>query len=206
MPASRSDWDAKYRLAADSPAAEPTSIVRELLPLLPCGSALDLACGTGRHTLLLAARRQPVTALDWSGVALDILEARARAAHLPVRRIGSFGKTAKNPHSGIELMQADLERIALPEHAFDLILCVQYLQRLLFAQISRALRPGGVLLFETFTRAQVEFASGPRNPAHLLETGELRDAFPELRMLFYRELRAGQGIASLLAQRPSRIA
>lgn len=205
MPASRSDWDAKYRLAADSPAAEPASIVRELLPLLPRGPTLDLACGTGRHTLLLAARRQPVTALDWSSVALDILEARARAAHLPVHRIGSLGKAAKNPHFGIELLQADLERIELPERTFDLILCVQYLQRSLFAQISRALHRGALVLFETFTRAQLEFASGHRNPAHLLETGELRTAFPELRVLFYRELRAGQGIASLLAQKQNRM-
>jgi len=60
-----------------------------------------------------------------------------------------------------------------------------------------------VLLFETFTQAQLEFAGGPRNPEHLLEMGELRNAFPELRVLFYGELRAGQGIASLLAQKPA---
>jgi len=54
---------------------------------------------------------------------------------------------------------------------------------------------------ETFTSAQLEFAGGPRNPAYLLETGELRDAFPGLRVLFYRELRAGQGIASLIARK-----
>jgi hypothetical protein len=67
--------------------------------------------------------------------------------------------------------------------------------------MARALRPDGVLMFETYTRAQLEFAGGPRNPAYLLETGELREAFPELRVVFYRELRAGQGIASLLAQK-----
>jgi hypothetical protein len=59
MPSSQSEWDAKHRLAAQAPAAEPAGIVRELLPLLPTGHALDLACGTGRHTLLLA--RAPST-------------------------------------------------------------------------------------------------------------------------------------------------
>jgi len=43
---------------------------------------------------------------------------------------------------------------------------------------------------------------GPRNPNYLLERGELRTAFPGLRNLFYRELRAGKGIASLIAVKP----
>lgn len=202
MPSSPSDWDAKHRLAAEAPIAEPASIVRELLPLLPRGPALDLACGVGRHTLLLAMRGQHVTAVDWSSVALDILEARGHAARMPVHRASAIDGKQRATHRGIGLWQTDIERVKLPEQSFELVLCIQYLQRSLFPQISRALRPGGVLLFETFTRAQLEFAGGPRNSEHLLEMGELRIAFPELRVLFYRELRAGQGIASLLAQKP----
>jgi hypothetical protein len=68
--------------------------------------------------------------------------------------------------------------------------------------MERALAPGGMLLFETYTRAQREILGGPKNPDHLLEQGELRTAFPSLRLLFYRELRAGKGIASLIAQKP----
>jgi tellurite methyltransferase len=202
MPSSQSDWDAKHRLAAAGAPAEPVSIVRELLPLLPRGPALDLACGTGRHTLLLAERGQHVVGVDWSNVALNILEARAQATHFSVDRLSPMERAGRRRRRGIQLLHANLEQVKLPEHAFDLILCFQYLQRSLFPQISRALRPGGVLLFETFTRAQLEFEGGPRNPSHLLETGELREAFPALRALFYRELRAGQGIASLLAQKP----
>src|SRR5712692_270846 len=86
MPASLSEWDAKHQAAAEEPSPEPASFVRELLPLLPLGPALDLACGTGRHTLLLAARHQPVTAIDGSCVALEIIEERARASNQPVRR------------------------------------------------------------------------------------------------------------------------
>ena len=80
-------WDDKHRAAANGQAAEPASFVRELLPLLPRGPALDLACGTGRHTLLLASRRQHVTAVDGSPVALEILERRAREARHLVRRV-----------------------------------------------------------------------------------------------------------------------
>ena len=201
MPSSQSDWNAKHRLASEAPPPEPASIVRELLSLLPAGPALDIACGTGRHALLLAERGQHVTAIDFSTVALDILEVRARDTRVPVRRSKSFREAMRSFRGGLELMQADLQRTEFPERCYDLILCIQYLQRSLFRQMARALRPDGVLLMETFTRAQLEFPGGPRNPAYLLETGELREAFPELSVLFYRELRAGQGIASLVAKK-----
>jgi tellurite methyltransferase len=197
------DWDARHRAAALGTPDVPASFVRELLPLLPTGPALDLACGAGRHTLLLAARQQEVTAVDSSSPGLDILERRARESGLAISRTRSPGKIIASGH-GIDLIHADLERAILGVDSFALILCVQYLQRSLFGQMERALAPGGMLLFETYTRAQLEFSGRPRNPDHLLELGELRIAFPSLRLLFYRELRAGKGIASLIAQKPSR--
>jgi len=200
MAASASDWNAKYLAAAEEPSAEPAEFVRELLPLLPLVPALDLACGAGRHTLLLAARQQPVTAVDSSDVALEMLEKRARASHYVVSRIERAAQVGHRQH-GIQIWHANLEEVNLPRQAFSLVVCVHYLQRSLFAQIERALVPGGVLLFETYTVAQLEFAGGPRNPNYLLESGELRTAFPALRSLFYRELRAGKGIASLIAQK-----
>ena len=202
MSSSQSDWDEKYRLTAAAQPAEPASIVRELLPLLPRGPALDVACGMGRHSLLLGARGQHVTAVDWSREGLEVLDARARAEGIPIRRISSVEQIVKRHHGGIDLVQADLEQLRLPENTFELILCVQYLQRSLFSGLERALRPGGFLLVETFTQAQLAFNGGPRNPEYLLNSGELRNAFPELRVIFHRELRAGQGIASLLARKP----
>jgi SAM-dependent methyltransferase len=200
MAASASEWNARHRAAAVEPPAEPAEFVRELLPLLPLGPALDLACGTGRHTLLLASRQQHVTAVDSSDVALEILARRAQASHYAVSRIERAARLAHRQH-GIQIWHANLEEVNLPSQAFSLVVCVNYLQRSLFPQIERALIPGGVLLFETYTVAQLEFAGGPRNPRYLLESGELRAAFPALRNLFYRELRAGKGIASLIARR-----
>jgi tellurite methyltransferase len=193
------EWDDRHRASAQAPAIEPASFVVELLPLLPRGPALDLACGTGRHTLLLAARQQPVTAVDRSSVGLDILGRRALASGLKTNRVRDTPSLAPS-RGGIELVEADLERAVLPANSFALILCVQYLQRSLFDSMARALAPGGMLLFETYTRAQLEFSGGPRNPEHLLQHGELREAFSSLRLVFYRELRAGKGIASLIAQ------
>jgi SAM-dependent methyltransferase len=200
MPASTSQWDAKHRAAAEEPPAEPAGFVVELLPLLPLGPALDLACGTGRHTLLLASRQQAVTAVDSSSMALEILEQRARDLHRAVTRIKRPAHIA-NRRQGIQLWQADLEEVSLPSETFSLVICVNYLQRSLFSQIERTLAPGGMLLFETYTMAQLDFAGGLRNPNYLLQLGELRSAFPGLRGLFYRELRAGKGIASLIAQK-----
>jgi SAM-dependent methyltransferase len=200
MPANVTEWDARHREAAQNALAEPASIVSEWLPLLPLGPVLDLACGIGRHALLLAARGQSVTAVDWSGTALDILENRARRAKFHVTRVDAAA-IGESRTRGIRLVQANLEELRLPEAAFSLILCLQYLQRSLSPQMARALRPGGMLLFETFTRAQLSYSDGPHNPAYLLEPGELRMAFPELHVLFYRELNAGQGIASLVAER-----
>ncbi|HXN53996.1 MAG TPA: class I SAM-dependent methyltransferase [Candidatus Acidoferrum sp.] len=201
MTASAPEWNAKYRAEAEKSPPEPAGFVRELLPLLPLGPALDLACGTGRHTVLLASRHQPVTAVDSSAVALEILERRAHASHCEVTRMERAAQGANRRH-GIQLWQADLEEVSLPAQAFPLVLCVNYLQRSLFSQIERTLVPGGVVLFETYTLAQLEFPGGPRNTNYLLEPGELRTAFPALRILFYRELRAGKGIASLIAQKP----
>jgi tellurite methyltransferase len=198
--ANSTEWDERHRAAATTPAPEPASFVQELLPLLPAGPALDLACGAGRHTLLLAARHQHVTAIDQSAVALDLIEERARAANLRAQRAPRI-MAMVDLQPGIHLVQADLEHITLPPNSFALILCVHYLQRSLFRQMERALALGGMLLFETFTRAQLEFEGGPKNPEYLLDRGELRTAFPALRLVFYRELRAGKGIASLLAQK-----
>ena len=186
----------------------------ELWSLLPVGPVLDLACGRGRNALFLAGQGtgqgagdgaehgRHVTAVDWSGAALDILEERAKAQNIAVRLIQRIDETKTPTRTGIDLLQADLEAMALPANRYSMILCVRYLQRSLFPQISRALRPGGMLLFETYTRAQLDFSGGPRDPAHLLNPGELRRVFPELETVFYRELRAGQGIASLAAQKP----
>ena len=219
MPSSPSNWDAKHCLAASEGVEAPAGILTELWPLLPAGAALDLASGRGRNALFLAEHGRHVTAVDWSRVALDILEEGAKALQIPVRRLQRIeevkqtaslrnsgqteGRSCQQPtQAGIDLLQTDLETVALPANRYSVILCIRYLQRSLFPQICRALLPGGMLLFETYTKAQLDFSSGPRDPAYLLDTGELRRAFPELEVLFYRELRAEQGIASLAARKP----
>jgi len=196
-------WDARYREASDEPLEPPASIVEELLPLLRRGDALDLACGSGRHALLLAQNGFRVLAIDASEPALELAAKRALEAGIDVCRVDRFGEEKQGAARGITLLKAELESSSLPGASFDLILCVHYLQRSLFPQIQHALRPGGMLVFETFTKHHLEFGAVPRNPDFLLGPHELHNALPCLRTIFYRELRAGKGIASLLAQRAS---
>lgn len=202
MPTSQPEWDSKHSLAASAAVEAPAGILTELWPLLPAGAALDLACGRGRNALFLVEHGRHVTAVDWSWEALEILEGRAKALKIPVRRIQRMDEAKQMTRAGIDLLQSNLEAVELPANRYSVILCVRYLQRSLFPQICRALRRGGMLLFETYTKAQLDFSGGPRDPAHLLNIGELHRAFPELEMVFYRELRAEQGIASLAARKP----
>jgi SAM-dependent methyltransferase len=206
MPSAR-EWNTRYTDATYRAAAEPDSFLIECLPFLPPGRALDLACGAGHNAIALAERGWRVTAIDFAGAALDLAEAAAHQRKLSCRRtIASrvpdkfFANAPK-----LLLVQSDLESFLLPKSAFNVILCLRYLQRSLFPALERALRPAGALIFETFTDEQLPFSTGPRNPQHLLRANELHESFPSLTHLFYREYKCSdavppEALASLLAR------
>ena len=113
MPASQSEWDAKHRLAAEAPRCEPASIVRELLAAASAraGAGPRLRYGTA-HAAARCARHQHVTAVDWSGAALDILESVRAGQALPVHRVRQRRTESASPRTrGIDLVQANLEEI-----------------------------------------------------------------------------------------------
>lgn len=165
----------------------PTDWLTGHVSLLPSeGEALDLACGRGRHALWLAGRGLRVTALDRSAEAIASLTDAARLQGLRV-------------HARV----ADLEQgdAPLPQAAFDLIVAVRYLHRPLFPAIIAALRPGGLLIYETFTRAQARRGK-PTNPDFLLEPGELRTLTAGLTVLDEREGEFGnRDIASIVCRK-----
>lgn len=185
------------------PIDEPASILIEVLPILPHGRALDIACGAGRNAVFLASKGWDTTAIDSSPAGLTLARSAAQSASIPVSTSAvlpaSLAKNALPGKGRLILIEADLDTCILPVQHFDLVVCTNYLQRSLFSSIENALRTAGVLIYETYTRAQLQFSEGPRNPDSLLRQGELREAFPTLTILFYRELSAGKGIASLLA-------
>lgn len=170
----------------------PASLLLEAQHLLPKGGkALDIAMGSGPNAIYLATLGFQVTGIDLSAEAVALC--RQRAAEQGV---------------AVDAIVADLERTPLPRETYDLIVNFYYLQRDLAPQIIAALRPSGVLLFETYTLDQLRLDYGPRNPDFLLRPGELRQMFSGLEELFYREgiIVEGRGpkaVASLVARKPA---
>ena len=98
----------------------------------------------------------------------------------------------------------DLERegTTLGNASYDAIVVVHYLHRRLFPALRDALRPGGVLVYETFTLAQAE-RGRPTNPDFLLEPGELRELVQPFEIMVEREGDfEGKMLASVIARRP----
>ena len=157
---------------------------RSLLPAT--GDSLDLACGSGRHAIWLAEQGFRTLAVDRDAVA-----------------IGGLSQEAARRGLSIETRVVDLEsgETFLGPDSFDLIVVVHYLHRPLFPSLVSALRPGGVLVYETFTRAQAARGK-PTNPVFLLESGELADLVRPLTILVSREGDfEGRMIASVIATR-----
>ncbi|HEB89351.1 MAG TPA: class I SAM-dependent methyltransferase [Deltaproteobacteria bacterium] len=164
------------------------------------GPVLDLACGRGRHSLAAAALGLDVLALDRDRDSLDVL-ARQGEAWRSRAAPGSFGR--------IRTLCADLESGASPPleaDSFGAILVFRYLHRPLCPWIETRLAPGGLLLYETFTRDQRRLGWGPRRNEFLLEKGELPRLFPGLRIERFEEGPSGDEkpaqTARLLARRP----
>jgi tellurite methyltransferase len=179
MPASRARWNARYLAQAAGPAGpQPWLVAHESL-LPPTGLAFDLAMGLGGSAGWLAER-------GWRAAGADISEVAVRRAKVRWPALLAF--------------VADLEHLVLPVYAFDLLLDFYYLDRALWPRFRRALRPGGLLMLETFVSLPGTADPGI-NPAYLLQPGELRAAFGDWEVLDYREgERGGRPVAGVVAR------
>lgn len=131
----------------------PSAWVERFAPLIPSGEVLDLACGGGRHSRVLAGFGHAVLAVDRDRQALE----------------ASAGQ-------GIKVEQIDLEQEGMiwPFEAdrFAGIVVTNYLHRPLFPHLFRSLAWNGVLICETFAQGNEHFGK-PSNPQFLLARGEL---------------------------------
>lgn len=148
-------------------ALTPSPWVARFAPLIIAGgSVLDVACGYGRHARFLAARGHPVLAVDRDEAALAAL---------------STG-------DGIEVCRADLEGDTwpLPGRQFHAVVVTHYLHRPLFADLLAALRPDGVLIYETFAEGNAAFGK-PARPDFLLAPDELLQRAATLRIVAFEQ-------------------
>ena len=130
----------------------------------PHATALDLACGAGRHMRWLQAQGLKVTGVDRSP------EAIAACTGLG------------------ELICADIENgpWPLPSRQFGAVVVTNYLWRPLLPTVLASLAPGGVLIYETFAQGH-ETVGRPSRADFLLRPGELLQAFGTLRTVAYED-------------------
>jgi tellurite methyltransferase len=166
----RANWEERHREAMPG---EPEPSVIEMLPLLPRGMALDVAAGTGRNAIALARAGCRVVTADFSLTGMRRLAEIARRENLAISPV-----------------VADLEdSFPFPPNSFDVVLNVSYLDRTLVSVLKGALRPQGMLLFDTFLIDEANEAGHGhlRNHLFTLEHHELPALLADLELLRYRE-------------------
>ncbi len=168
--------------------AEAVELARQGWGSLEDRSALDIACGTGRDAVYLGLCGMAIKAWD---ILPDALE--------------RCGDLAERHRVSIETRCADVEGDAtLPAGRFDLVACFNYLHRPLMPSLAAAVRPGGLVVYETFVHPQRELFGKPRRDKHLLKTGELPGFFRGWTVLVSREglVSPRRHAASLIARKP----
>ncbi|MFO7858967.1 MAG: class I SAM-dependent methyltransferase [Ectothiorhodospiraceae bacterium] len=185
-------WDRHYAEATPLQGRSAT-VLNENVHLLPRrGDALDLAAGLAANAFVLARQGLTAQAWDLSSVATRIVQAHAVEADLAVIA-----------------EQRDVSCSPPAAEQYDVIVVSSFLDRDLCPLITEALRPGGLLFYQTFCQRRVA-TGGPSNPDFLLADGELLRLFPELEPVVYREegelgdpFRGFRDRAMLVARRPS---
>jgi SAM-dependent methyltransferase len=164
------------------------------------GPVLDLACGHGRNGLYLTDREISVVFADINPTALGHVQKMLSE------------KPARQDSGKASLWSVNLEQPGnnpFNDRMFGGMVAFNYLHRPLFEHIKRAVHPGGIVLYETFTIDQATYGR-PKNPAFLLQPGELLQYFNDWDILHYFEgvveneaATGSKAIAQLAAQRPA---
>ena len=143
----------------------PSDWVRRWSTLAPPGStALDVACGAGRHLRWMHQHGHPTVGVDRSADA--------------VAACAAWG----------EIHCADLEDGPWPfaGRQFGAVIVTNYLWRPLLPLLVDSVAPGGVLIYETFARGN-ETVGRPARADFLLQPGELLAACAALRTVAYED-------------------
>jgi SAM-dependent methyltransferase len=151
---------------AHGPETPSPWVVRWARAIRAGGRVLDVACGAGRHLRYLGSLGFSVVGVDRDAQALAALDGVDFA----------------------ELRVADIEAGPWPfsPEEFDGVVVTNYLHRPIFPHLVAALRPGGVLIYETFALGNERYGR-PSNPDFLLEPGELLRRVEPLSVIGFEE-------------------
>ena len=181
-------WNKKYSEGSHSSLDPDPLLVNayaEFLQDSRPGNALDVAGGVGRHALWLAERGWQIKLVDVSEVGIELAQQNAHQRNVT-----------------IETEVLDLNHVPdLDREQYDLVVVFFYLQRELFPALIAALKPGGLLIYKTYSTEQRKFSGGPTHPLHLLEPNELLRAFSSLRVLHYHETVKEKGVAEFAGRK-----
>jgi SAM-dependent methyltransferase len=163
-------WDERFRAGEYPRAPEPSAVLERAVAAREPGRALDVATGTGRNAVPLAARGWTVDAVDRSREGLRIARARARERDAAARL---------NP------IRADVATHALPESTYDLVAVSFYRVVDRWPDLTAALAPDGLLFVEHHLRSTdpAVYEAGPSGDRYRHGANEL--------------LRAGLGLTVL---------
>jgi len=175
--ATASDWDERYAAPGYFYGTEPNDFLRSIADRIPRGRVLMLADGEGRNGVFLAGLGHEVTSVDRSPVGL----AKARAL-------------AEERGVSLTTVEADLATHRIEPGAWAAIVLIfchlpPALRRQVHRQAVEGLAPGGVLVLEAYTPAQLgRGTGGPQNPELLMTLVELRDELTGLDLEVAREV------------------
>ncbi|MCB0550290.1 MAG: methyltransferase domain-containing protein [Phaeodactylibacter sp.] len=172
-------WNQRYSEAGYAYGKAPNSFLKEHLPGLPPDKALFPAEGEGRNAVFAATLGWQVTAFDYSESGRK--KAEALAWEREVR---------------IDYHISEIENFSFPEEAFSLVgLFFVHLppviRKFLHRQAIQSLKPGGTILLEGFSKAQLGRASGgPKQEDMLFSIEELANDFSPLNIHLLEETEA----------------
>jgi tellurite methyltransferase len=169
----RGKWNDKYKERLNElmvPA--PNTRLKNMIPYLKGGTALDLACGLGGNSLFLAQLNYKVDAVDVSDVAVQFLQT-----------------LAENRKLSIQPRQCDLTDITAlnyRDNSYDMVIITYYLDRTLFPLVKALIKENGYFFMETYylsTSTENQTVSDQ----YKLQSGELLNECKDWNILFYEE-------------------
>lgn len=172
------NWDVRYDSDTYVFGTEPNDFLKSVAEQIkPNSKVLCLADGEGRNGVYLAEQGHQVTAIDQSQVGLD------KAQQLAQKRGVKLATTV-----------ADLSDYDLGRECWDCIVSIFFhippvLQKVIYPRVIDALKPGGLLILESYTPKQLEFKTGgPPVAENMLTADQASAAFAALDIQLCTEL------------------